>query len=158
MEELECGSCVKFTKRTTEASYVHILPDKLVYSRYNAVSRPLEDLCICFWISLMIISCFKITQRQSTAMHYIHTMGMLMILQGLLQHCWSIRRTPGSPLYFPFSLAFQVVSLGPGCLHHGVVLHELLHALGFWHEQSRYFLVPCFDPSSMYSGRIGMSM
>ena len=32
MEELECGSCIKFNKRTTEASYVHILPDKWVHT------------------------------------------------------------------------------------------------------------------------------
>ena len=32
----------------------------------------------------------------------------------------------------------QVVSLGSGCVQHGVVLHELLHVLGMWHEQSRY--------------------
>ena len=31
----------------------------------------------------------------------------------------------------------QLVSVGVGCLQHGVVLHELLHSLGLWHEQSR---------------------
>ncbi|XP_007118553.1 astacin-like metalloendopeptidase [Physeter macrocephalus] len=33
----------------------------------------------------------------------------------------------------------QVVSLGPSCLQRGpgIVLHELMHVLGFWHEHSR---------------------
>ncbi|XP_027775614.2 astacin-like metalloendopeptidase [Marmota flaviventris] len=33
----------------------------------------------------------------------------------------------------------QVVSLGPACLRRGrgIVLHELMHVLGFWHEHSR---------------------
>ncbi|XP_071351126.1 astacin-like metalloendopeptidase [Trachinotus anak] len=42
--------------------------------------------------------------------------------------CWSLIGRTG---------ASQELSLGNGCIENGIIQHELIHALGFWHEQSR---------------------
>ena len=31
----------------------------------------------------------------------------------------------------------QIINLGLGCREHATILHEIGHAIGFWHEQSR---------------------
>ena len=65
-------------------------------------------------------TCVKFIERQSER-DYVH------ILPG--EGCFSMVGHQGG--------GAQVMSLGIGCVYHGVILHELLHVLGIWHEQSR---------------------
>jgi len=48
-----------------------------------------------------------------------------------------IINTPGCYSYVGRKGGQQDISLGPRCLRTGTIQHEFLHALGFWHEQSR---------------------
>merc|ERR1712179_59105 len=56
-------------------------------------------------------------------------------------HKSHIRFATGSGCHTPVgyygSNHISDVTLGNGCLRKGTVMHEILHALGFWHEQSR---------------------
>lgn len=68
--------------------------------------------------------------------HYFCTLSILtskffiawLIYWSFIHSCWSsIGRSGGK----------QRVSLGKGCERKGIAIHELMHVLGFFHEQSR---------------------
>ena len=51
-----------------------------------------------------------------------------IIIKGDSSGCWS---------YVGKHNEGQVVNFqNPGCLHHGTIIHEFMHALGFYHQQS----------------------
>ena len=65
-------------------------------------------------------TCIRIRARKTSDTGYIH------IFKG--SGCYSMIGRQGGE---------QKVSIGSGCLNPVTVQHEIMHALGFWHEQSR---------------------
>ncbi|XP_017764627.1 PREDICTED: zinc metalloproteinase nas-13 [Eufriesea mexicana] len=66
-------------------------------------------------------TCIRFRPYQKTDRDYV-------TIEGKMSGCWSLvgRHDRG-----------QVVNLqNPGCVQHGVIVHELMHALGFYHQQS----------------------
>ncbi|CAJ0564617.1 unnamed protein product, partial [Mesorhabditis spiculigera] len=60
-----------------------------------------------------------------------HQGKLLLRFVGYESGCWSaVGRDDTEPI--------QIVSIGRGCEHFGVTSHELAHALGVFHEQSRH--------------------
>ena len=59
-------------------------------------------------------------------------MLVLVVLIFLGNSCWSYVGKS-----YKKNNDFQELSLGPGCRHGGTIMHEMMHAVGFWHEQSR---------------------
>uniref|UniRef100_A0A0K0F2K0 Metalloendopeptidase n=1 Tax=Strongyloides venezuelensis TaxID=75913 RepID=A0A0K0F2K0_STRVS len=70
------------------------------------------------------------TYKQLTCIRFIERTNQkdyLNIIKGY--GCYSqVGRTGGK----------QELSLGRGCLFHEIIIHELMHSLGFWHEHSRF--------------------
>ncbi|XP_071516706.1 zinc metalloproteinase nas-4-like [Panulirus ornatus] len=66
-------------------------------------------------------TCVSFVPRTNSHTDYVH------ILKG--RGCFSAVGRAGG---------VQVLSLGNNCVYFGIALHEMMHAAGFWHEQSRF--------------------
>ncbi|XP_054483183.1 zinc metalloproteinase nas-33-like [Anoplopoma fimbria] len=67
--------------------------------------------------------------HMSTCIRFVARTSQIDYISIVKQNgCWSwVGRTGRS----------QQLSLDTGCIHNGIIQHELIHVLGFWHEQSR---------------------
>ena len=121
MEELEQGS--NRSRRAATASKVrlwrnrivpYVIPSSFSYSERVNISNAIKR-----WQDF---TCLRFVKRKSSHKDYIH-------FQSTDSGCYSYVGRKGGK---------QVINLQkPECVAHGKVLHEIGHAIGFWHEQSR---------------------
>ncbi|XP_077867573.1 uncharacterized protein LOC144356754 [Saccoglossus kowalevskii] len=110
-------------RRNALAWDTYYWPDGVVYYDFST-SAPLasedEDQVMSAIAYIENRTCIRFTRR-TDQQNYIN------IFSG--DGCWSYLGHTGSK---------QDLSLDVRCVQLGVILHEMFHALGFWHEHSRY--------------------
>lgn len=89
----------------------------IVSTQFNPLER---SVLARAFLEYQRLTCIKFLPR-TTETDYIH----IMKGNGCSSH---VGKTGGE----------QPVILGNGCVYTGIATHELMHALGFWHEQSRW--------------------
>ncbi|XP_056243440.1 tolloid-like protein 2 [Seriola aureovittata] len=105
-----CGNC-RWPKSNQVVQVPYTISDAFSSSEKVAIQNAIDD----FHLS----TCIRFTLRtgQTSYISIVKKVG-----------CWSLIGRSG---------ATQELSLGNGCINNGIIQHELIHALGFWHEQSR---------------------
>jgi len=70
---------------------------------------------------------------QKTCLKFVDVTGKT----GTVKTYLSIEKLSGCWSYVGRYSGAQTLSIGSGCEYDGVIIHEIMHALGFYHEQSR---------------------
>lgn len=87
---------------------------------YNSAGMPGRQSIYAAMQDIQSKTCIKFRQRRQEKDY--------VAISSFNQGCFSyVGRSGGK----------QQLNLGPGCWHKTTIIHELVHAIGFWHEQSR---------------------
>ena len=88
------------------------------------------------WLLLLLIEyihiCIQIKHSLAPLVCKFSQSLSIILVYFVLFRCWS---SVGKK-YWRYDYG-QEVSLGKGCNHRGTIMHEIMHAIGFWHEHSR---------------------
>ena len=120
----------KLEKRAAIRDVSYLWPSGIVYYYYHlSVDRPTGILIRQAMDYLEEKTCLRFLYSYDNSTVRIRFQRMLF------DGCYSNFIGKMSNLYFPHFT--QVINLGDRCNTRGIILHEIGHAVGFWHEQSR---------------------
>lgn len=102
-----------------------------MYSTYMYMYRS-HSTCMYMYLGVVVIFCMF----GNWNCFYVAVLGTFLYL---------FLFSPSFPLFLVISCSSflgrvggeQVIYLGTGCYRKGIVIHEIFHALGRWHEHSR---------------------
>ncbi|KAL5272428.1 hypothetical protein ACHWQZ_G000580 [Mnemiopsis leidyi] len=96
-------------------------PDGIIYYKFSPdLGQLKEQLVLSAMQHIMDYTCVKFALRSNNETDYLNITSE--------KGCYSWVGKRGGP---------QEVSVGSGCVTMGIIAHELSHAIGFYHEQSR---------------------
>ncbi|XP_048575619.1 zinc metalloproteinase nas-7 isoform X2 [Nematostella vectensis] len=119
--EVEVQGIVEKRKAVRRRRYVW--QSRIVPVQMTSAVAPMRNYILQAMAEIQQNSCVRFRDRQPEDRYFIRFVRKF--------GCWSpVGRQVGTT-------GGQELSLGPGCEDPGIILHELMHALGFWHEQAR---------------------
>ncbi|XP_033108736.1 protein SpAN-like [Anneissia japonica] len=114
-------------KRKAVTNFAKLWPIATVPFTIDEQLESKTDVIMAAMEYMESISCLHFVPHNTLVSETLGHNSFVHIFKG--DGCWSsVGKLSGGK---------QLISLGIGCYSHGVILHELLHTIGFHHEQSR---------------------